>query len=454
MIKHFKAVDGEEYQLLQPKQETACGELEQGYDDYDRKSLMEKDILMPFINEMKRARLLTKDGEIELAKKMENGRGKILSVLARISFNQNNGISIRTGNHHNSMISAGTSFKQEKNISFCLRNAFNGVTAANQSGSDDKYGKATAEKIFLIIDKIKSCIANAALTERETNSRKKTQKQVENRTKRKVKFYLPIITNNNIDLQYILNQIVEGEREFLEARGAMIQANLRLVISVARRYIGRGLSLSDLIQEGNVGLMKAVDRFNYKMGFKFSTYAAWWIKQSITRALSDQSRTIRLPSHMVELSYKVIAAEKILRQQIGFDPTPDEIANYSNIPVCKVETILRSLKNTLSLDSSFNDEEGNIMDFLTDKHAHSPLDQVITADLMRKIDGLLCELPGQQSMILKKRYGFNGEVPHTLGELASEFSVSRERIRQIEAKALRKLRHPSRSRKLKSFIER
>lgn len=247
--------------------------------------------------------------------------------------------------------------------------------------------------------------------------------------------------------------LAQGEREEFEARRAMIEANLRLVISIAKRYLGRGLSFSDLIQEGNSGLMKAVDKFEYKRGYKFSTYATWWIRQAITRALADQSRTIRIPVHMVETINKITKATRELVQTSGKEPTSLEIAEKLKIPIEKVDAILKISKEPVSLETPVGEEDSHLRDFIEDKAMLSPLDFAIRDDMKKRIDKILCSLPPKEEKIIRRRFGIGEDVPRTLEEVGLEFDVTRERIRQIEVKAIRKLKHPSRSKWLREFIE-
>jgi RNA polymerase primary sigma factor len=257
------------------------------------------------------------------------------------------------------------------------------------------------------------------------------------------------------EMKKALKVLLQGEKEVFEARKALIEANLRLVISIAKRYLGRGLSFPDLIQEGNSGLMRAVDKFEYKRGYKFSTYATWWIRQAITRALADQSRTIRIPVHMVETINKIAKVTRELVQEIGREPTPAEISEKLKIPVDKVNSILKISKEPISLETPIGEEEdSHLGDFIEDKAILSPLDSAILVDMKKKIDDVLCSLSSKEEKIIRKRFGIGGDVPHTLEEVGLEFEVTRERIRQIEGKAIRKLKHSSRSKWLREFIER
>ena len=246
----------------------------------------------------------------------------------------------------------------------------------------------------------------------------------------------------------------EGEKEIREAKNALIEANLRLVISIVKKHLGRGLGFSDLIQEGNVGLMKAVDKFEYKRGYKFSTYATWWIRQAITRAIAEQSRTIRIPVHMVEAVNRMIKAIQELVQEKGREPSTEEIAEKMKIPAEKVRVMLKISKEPISLETPIGeDEDSHIRDFIEDKSVLSPLDIAMQGDMKKNIDKALSSLTDREQSIIRKRFGLGEDTPHTLEEVGLEFDVTRERVRQIEVKAIRKLRHPSRSKWLRTFIE-
>ena len=249
-----------------------------------------------------------------------------------------------------------------------------------------------------------------------------------------------------------LSEIEEHDRVVRLAKKELMEANLRLVVSVAKRYLGSELSLLDLVQEGNIGLMKAVDRFQYRRGFKFSTYATWWIRQAITRAIADHSRTIRIPVHMVETLNRISRVNRSLVNEMGREPTPEELAQHTGVPARKVRLILESSRKPLSLETPIGDDS-ELGDFLEDKAAESPNDNLITQDLTTQVERALSTLSAKEKEILRLRFGIGEAGEHTLEEVGRRFSVTRERIRQIEAKALRKLRHPSRSRKLKDYLE-
>ncbi len=466
----------------------------------------EKDPVRIYLKEMSSVPLLTRKGEVEICKKIEDGREKVYRVIFSLPFAIRKlialGRMVRSGEAPLAEIIQNGEEETEEGLLLERKNFYEvteEIDSLHQKRKQylerlkeiskrvprqiniiphRKIIKILEENRNLILERVRalrlkedvgiafseelkrSVAEMDALQKKIASTRKKVRSSgldIEKERqlyKKKIRKYEILFGIRSTEIKKALKVLMQGEKEMFEARKAMTVANLRLVISIAKRYLDKGLSFSDLIQEGNIGLMRAVDKFEYRRGYKFSTYATWWIRQAITRAIADQSRTIRIPVHMIETANRITKVTRELVQEIGREPTHVEIAERLKIPVEKVSGILKISKEPVSLETPIGEEEdSHLRDLIEDKAMLSPLDSAIQGDMKEKIDKILCTLTPKEEKIIRRRFGIGVDVPHTLEEVGLEFDVTRERIRQIEVKAIRKLKHPSRSKWLREFIE-
>jgi len=446
-----------------------------------------------YLREMGNISLLTKEGEVTLAQEIERGDKIVIKALSKTKFILNEILSLeekiqeepeillaifeladlafteqKIEDKKNSLLSM---IRKIKTISIQLDNIPKGkknimergrliieisrlIRASNIRPSHQEEIINTLREKLKIINDLETSQEDLLLSLKRTRSEKKTREfeQKINKISSQLKNFEKETGLNSDELRKILRTITSGKKISNQAKQELVSANLRLVVSIAKKYSNRGLHFLDLIQEGNLGLMKAVDKFEYRRGYKFSTYATWWIRQAITRAIADQARTIRIPVHMIETINKFIRISRELVQETGRDPTNQEISQKIGLPISKVRKIIKIAQEPISLETPIGEEEdSHLGDFIEDKFIPSPPDAVTHVNLKGQINEALKSLTERESKVLKMRFGLGDGNEHTLEEVGHQFKVTRERIRQIESKALQKLRHPSRSRKLRSF---
>jgi RNA polymerase primary sigma factor len=459
-----------------------------------------------YLREMGTVPLLTREGEVEIAKRIERGKKAVLRVISRTPMAATelqrlgerlakSEISVRElvvfNEEEITEEKLAAKVRQTLKLVDEVRKAHENYLAlrakhAELGRRDPKYAKARwkvgrariamshafrrmelsealkrrlTERIRDSVDRVKIAedkidVYEGKLKGKVSEEYKKSVRKLIHDQKEQVKLVEAEFDAPAEELKQFLDTLLLGEIEAEKAKKELVEANLRLVVSIAKKYTNRGLQFLDLIQEGNIGLMKAVDKFEYKRGYKFSTYATWWIRQAITRAIADQARTIRIPVHMIETINKLIRTSRALVQELGREPSSEEIAKRMDIPVSKVRKVLKIAQEPISLETPIGEEEdSHLGDFIEDRNVVSPAESVIQLNLKEMTDQLLKTLTPREERVIKMRFGIGDGSEHTLEEVGQNFAVTRERIRQIEAKALRKLRHPSRSRKLKAFLE-
>ncbi len=399
-----------------------------------------EDLVQAYFHSMGDISILTKDEEVELAKKLEEGKGIIAGIIQPLPI---------TRKIENNFVSEEEVLEEDERISqimdLTLIRLETLVKKANNLIKDlSQYGGS--------LKSIKNLIKNEKSKKKVKSARLTAMEDISNRTQI---IFKKIESEVGIKIEDLLNKwerISKAQAFVLEAKNELITRNLRLVVNIAKNYVGRGLPLLDLIQEGNIGLMKAVDKFKYEKGFKFSTYATWWIRQAITRALIDQTKTIRVPVHMMEFYNRVTKASRELTQELGREPTDEEIAKRLSVPTRKVEEVFRAIQDPIALQTPVGDEDTELEDFIGDKNSPSPYSDAENKEISGYIKKVLGTLTPKEEKVIRMRFGIGVDRDHTLEEVGRHLTITRERVRQIEAKALRKLKHPSRLKALKALV--